>query len=157
MHSILLVSNGDLKFISYNVLLSRDYNVVVASSGEQALYLIDDGFRTDLIVLSIMTQHTDGYEILKRLRTRRHAMHIPVILVSETGFDVFKLNTFKIGAVSYLTRSQSYYDFIGMVNKIMKNNNFDSNKIDSLIRCTVSFKYPYEYFLTEPHSIIRLH
>jgi len=145
MYSILLVSNNDIKFLTYNVLLSRYYNVVIASSGKQALDLIDDGFQIDLMILNSMMKHIDGYEILKQIRMRRHAVHMPVILFGETGFDVFKLNTFKIGAVFYLTRSESYFALMDRVRDVI-NTHVGSNDKDPMIKCSVKCDYTYRYF-----------
>jgi len=157
MHSIILISNGDMKFIAYNILLSRYYNVVVASSVQQALDLIDDGFKIDLIILSVGMKHRNGYELLMQIRMRQHAMHIPVMLFSETGFGMFKRGFLKIGEVYYIAKLQTYHSFMGKVREILKNDNIGYDNRDSLIKCAVSCNYINKFFCDDSGVSIRIH
>ena len=80
--TILLVD--DNKFIVDGlkaILRKKGYEILVAYGGEEALDLLD---RTtpDLILLDISMEPVDGWETLRRARTKPGGVHTPVIIFS---------------------------------------------------------------------------
>lgn len=53
-----------------------------ASSGEQALRMLDEGLRPDVILLDVMMPGMDGPTVLKRLREQPDHQHTPVIFMT---------------------------------------------------------------------------
>lgn len=64
-------------------LVSEDYNLLLASSGFQALRHLERE-QIDLVVLDVMMPHMDGFEICERIKDNERWRRIPVILI--TGF-----------------------------------------------------------------------
>lgn len=72
-----------------DMLMDLGYDVVEASSGEEALRLIDDGLRPDLVVTDHLMPGITGVELAKALRARRPSL--PLLIISgyaeEDGMD----------------------------------------------------------------------
>ncbi|HET8523216.1 MAG TPA: response regulator transcription factor, partial [Thermomicrobiales bacterium] len=81
-------------------LQADNYAVITANRGEEALTLLEDE-RPDLIVLDVMMPGMDGFETLRRIRTRSR---VPVILLTARTSDVDKLKGLQGGADDYVTK-----------------------------------------------------
>lgn len=79
MATVLIVEDDDDMGFLMSERLGRDYDVLRAANGAEALELLREK-RVDLAVADVMMPVMDGYEFLKRLRTDR--IEIPVILVT---------------------------------------------------------------------------
>jgi DNA-binding response OmpR family regulator len=82
--------------------LERDgFAVRSAASGEEALAHIDAD-PPDLIVLDLMLPGIDGFEVLRRLRSRGGT--VPVIVLTARDEDVDKIVGLELGADDYLVK-----------------------------------------------------
>ncbi|MFO7816840.1 MAG: PP2C family protein-serine/threonine phosphatase [Thermodesulfobacteriota bacterium] len=85
-------------------LLKKDYEVLVATSGKEALLLARGEVPPDLILLDIMMPEMDGYEVCKRLKEDPETVDIPVIFVTaKTSMDD-EAYGLKLGAVDYIAK-----------------------------------------------------
>jgi diguanylate cyclase (GGDEF)-like protein len=93
----------------------RGFDVVEAESGFLAIELIEKG-SFDLVLLDVMMPGIDGIETLKRIRSRRSASVLPVIMVtakSESGNIVAALEQ---GANDYVTKPVDFAVALARVN-----------------------------------------
>ena len=95
--------------ISVNLTLLRsqlrfsDYDIITASSGQEALDLIQSA-RPDAVLLDIMMPDMDGFEVLEAIRNNPATEELPVImLTSLSEFEHHAHATMK-GANGYLTK-----------------------------------------------------
>ena len=96
------------------MLLRRNYCVLVAQSGTEALKIAEEK-KPDLILLDIMMPVMDGYEVLARLRSNEATRDIKVVMVSALGGKLDIKNAMEIGADAYLTKPlvvQKHYDVL---------------------------------------------
>ena len=96
------------------MLLRRNYCVLVAQSGTEALKIAEEK-KPDLILLDIMMPVMDGYEVLARLRSNEATRDIKVVMVSALGGKLDIKNAMEIGADAYLTKPlvvQKLYDVL---------------------------------------------
>jgi PleD family two-component response regulator len=86
-----------------NILRKKDYNIAAATSGKQALDMVEKVL-PDLILLDIMMPDIDGFQVCEKLKGSKRSNDIPVIfLTAKTGTeDIVK--GFEVGAVDYLTK-----------------------------------------------------
>ena len=63
-----------------------------------------DNKKPDLILLDIMLDGEDGYEILKILRNRTDTADIPVIMVSAKTTEIDKVKGLDLGADDYISK-----------------------------------------------------
>jgi len=78
---ILVVDDEPMNVDLLEAHLSIDYDVVTASSGEDAIEEVKTR-KPDLILLDIMMPGMDGYEVSKLLKSDPDAQFIPIILVT---------------------------------------------------------------------------
>jgi adenylate cyclase len=103
-HKILVVDETADNLFLMSTLLEDEYEVVTASSGEQALQIAGSAEPPELILLGIMMPEMDGYEVMRRLRKDPATAGIPVIFltalmsIEEEQFGV------DLGAVDYITK-----------------------------------------------------
>jgi two-component system, OmpR family, KDP operon response regulator KdpE len=76
------------------------YAVVTASCGEEALPLLDEE-PPDLVILDLMMPGMDGFETLRRIRTRSK---LPVIMLTARATDADTLRGLQGGADDYITK-----------------------------------------------------
>ena len=113
------------------VLEPRGYRVVTASSGEEALALLDSGPRdgggVDLVLLDIVMPGLDGFQVCRRIRAAQTTAFLPVVMITasgeqqkrtalEAGADDFVGKPFDQGEllarVASLARLKRYHDTI---------------------------------------------
>jgi two-component system alkaline phosphatase synthesis response regulator PhoP len=79
------------------------YEVVSATSGEDALRMIDKE-RPDLIVLDIMMPGVSGYEVCRRLRADERTRDIPIIFLTAKDTLADRDFGLELGANAYITK-----------------------------------------------------
>lgn len=90
---VLIVDDEEIIRVVLRELLAKDFDVVTATSGEEALALCKD-IQPDLVVLDIMMPGLDGYETCRRLR---QAYNIPVIFATSAESLEEHLKAFDAG------------------------------------------------------------
>jgi PAS domain S-box-containing protein len=88
--TVLLVDDEEMvRLTTADMLMDLGYDVVEASSGEEALRLVDGGLEPNLVVTDHLMPGMTGVELAKNLRTSRPGL--PLLLVSgyaeEDGID----------------------------------------------------------------------
>jgi two-component system, OmpR family, KDP operon response regulator KdpE len=76
------------------------YAVLAADRGEQALPLLENE-RPDLVILDLMMPGMDGFETLRRIRSRSK---VPVIMLTARAGDADTLKGLQGGADDYVTK-----------------------------------------------------
>ena len=96
--------------------------VVVAEDGEEALdYLYKRGkFTNDsgdpaVILLDIKMPKMDGIEVLKHIRSDPKFKYIPVIMVTSSREERDLVESYKLGANSYVVKPVDIFQFIDAI------------------------------------------
>ena len=100
--TILVVDDVPVNIEVLAGILSDDYNVLVATSGAEALEVATQ--QPDLILLDIMMPEMDGYEVCRRLKSAPAISGIPVIFVTGMDDAEDEIKGLSLGAVDYLTK-----------------------------------------------------
>lgn len=69
-----------------------------------------------LIILDIMLDGADGYEILKKLRDNANTADIPVIMVSAKNTEIAKVKGLNLGADDYLAKPFGVLELVARIN-----------------------------------------
>lgn len=104
IRSILVVDDTPFNLTLMSAVLSKHYNVLTASSGPQALDMLQSTRRPDLILLDIMMPAMDGYEVCRRLKANPATANIPVIFLTANVASDDEEKGFELGAVDYITK-----------------------------------------------------
>ena len=84
--------------------LMEDYNVVAATDGETALVLAAQDEKPDLIILDVLMNDLNGYDVCTRLKANAATRHIPVIFVTELNDEINEERGLELGAVDYIQK-----------------------------------------------------
>ncbi len=101
MEKILVVDDEMAIVQSIRMLLKDSYEIVSASSAEEAIDLFRRE-RPDLIILDIIMPGISGLEVLKIIR--EHDLLVPVIVLTATKMVKPAVEAMKVGATDYITK-----------------------------------------------------
>lgn len=79
------------------------YSVIAAENGKEALGLVDE-FGPHLIVTDITMPQMDGYEFVRRVRTRPAFRLLPVIFLTERTTTQERIRGYQMGCDNYLAK-----------------------------------------------------
>jgi len=82
----------------------HDYRVKVALDGQQALNIVSEDLKPDIILLDIMMPGMDGFEVCSRLKANPATSMIPVIFITAKDDIVDEKKGLELGAVDYITK-----------------------------------------------------
>jgi PleD family two-component response regulator len=100
--TILVVDDDPVNLDMLSTILGDEYNIMVASSGAQALQLATE--QPDLILLDIMMPEMNGYEVCMRLKSAPAISGIPVIFVTGMNNPEDEIKGLSLGAVDYFIK-----------------------------------------------------
>ena len=80
------------------------YKVKVAKNGEIALRITRSSTPPDLILLDVMMDGIDGYEVCRQLKIDHSTRHIPIIFVTAKIAQEDEVRGLELGAVDYITK-----------------------------------------------------
>ncbi|MGQ9628866.1 MAG: response regulator [bacterium] len=113
--TILVVDDEESIRLLYKEELSEmGYNVIVASTGEEALEKLSAG-GIDLVTLDIKMPGIDGLEVLSRIRERDD--NLPIILC--TAFGTYKQDLAAWGSDEYVVKSSDLEELKSKVQKLI--------------------------------------
>lgn len=100
---ILLVDDepGMLRYIK-TLLEVEDHQVATASTGEEALAMVEKGMSPDLVLLDLLMPGIDGLETLENLRKLRPGMK--VVMLSCVNDTKKVVQAIRLGATDYITK-----------------------------------------------------
>ena len=101
---VLLVDDTPENLAVLGELLQPQYRVRVANSGARALSVVASEPLPDLILLDVMMQDMDGYEVITRLRADPATRDIPVIFVTALDATEDERRGLELGAADYITK-----------------------------------------------------
>lgn len=99
-------------------LKQKNYQVVVASSGEEALIKAQLE-KPDLIFLDIMMPRMDGWEVLKLLKLDEGTASIPVAMLSARTEAKDKVRGLQEGAIDYICKPFSPRELLKKIEHII--------------------------------------
>ena len=115
--SILIVDDSqELVDLCKEILEMNGYQVYTASSGQEALAVLDVIDKPDLILLDMMMDDLTGPEFLKTLESKRIDIVQDVPVVFLTGMDEVPLDK----AVGYIRKPFEIYSFLSSVNRFIE-------------------------------------
>ncbi|MES9853136.1 MAG: ATP-binding protein [Candidatus Thiodiazotropha sp. L084R] len=106
--------------VAINHLTLNGVNVVTATSGKEALKLIEGGKKPDLLLLDVMMPGVTGYEVCLKLREQYSAPVLPIIMVTARNRVADLVEGFETGANDYITKPFAREELLARVNTHLK-------------------------------------
>jgi class 3 adenylate cyclase/glutaredoxin len=101
--TIILVDDNLTNLMNGMNVLSTRYNVFTAPSAKKMFTLLEKR-RPDLILLDIEMPEMNGYEAIKRLKSKPETRDIPVIFLTGKNETNDELDGLTLGALDYITK-----------------------------------------------------
>lgn len=120
MSKILIADDNEQNSgILQDVLESFSYDVVLAASGDEALYLAKEE-KPDIILLDVMMPGLSGYEVCQKLRQNPSTSHMPVVLLTALSEVEDRIHGYNVGADIFMTKPINYKELMAMIKKFLK-------------------------------------
>lgn len=116
--TILLIDDDEDIVRFMEVLLSDKYHVMAASSGVDGLHRVYRD-KPDLILLDLLMNDIDGYEISRKVKSDENTRDIPIILFTAKSRKSEIDEGLKAGADDYLTKPFSNKDLFSKLDRYL--------------------------------------
>ena len=93
----------DLRLLARKALTKAGHRVLEADNGREGLQLAESQ-KPDLMLLDLNMPDMDGYEVLRRLRTREAGRPLPVIVLTGQNDEDSARRSFEVGATDFLVK-----------------------------------------------------
>ncbi len=98
-------------------LVKKDFDVLEASNGEEALDLFYERGNIALIILDVMMPKINGWEVCREIR---ETSRVPIIMLTAKGEESDELNGFELGVDEYITKPFSPKILVARVEAILR-------------------------------------
>ncbi|MFK3937755.1 response regulator transcription factor [Alkalihalobacillus sp. NPDC078783] len=106
----------DLLQLVATYLVNESYEVLMASDGYEALHLLETE-SIDLVILDIMMEGMDGFELCKRIRA---TSSIPVVMLTAKSSEEDRIRGLKLGADDYVVKPFSPRELMARVEAVLR-------------------------------------
>ena len=116
--SLILLVEDDLDHVELTLRvlkeLTVEHEIVVARDGAQALSFLLGGnmsVQPTLILLDLNMPKIGGLDVLKRIRSEESTKRIPVVILTSSGEEKDVIDSYNLGANSYIIKPVDYGQF----------------------------------------------
>lgn len=102
--SILIVDDEPQNIHLLGVCLKQDYQILVATSGQQALDKLAQAPYPDMILLDVIMPDLDGYQVCQEIKANPKTQDIPIIFVTAKDSERDEQQSLEIGAVDFISK-----------------------------------------------------
>ncbi len=116
----ILVADDDpysIKLLNFR-LKSLGHEVICAMDGGKALAIATKE-KPDLVLLDIMMPVMNGFQVLRKLKSREKTKNIPVIMLTAKVQEKDVVVGLEAGAIDYVTKPFSFAELIARVNRAL--------------------------------------
>lgn len=118
-HAVMIVDDNPeiLDFLSK--VLSEEYFVIAALSGEEALQILERN-KIDLIISDVMMDGMNGFELCEQIKNNINTSHVPVILLTAKTDTESKIEGLESGADAYIEKPFSPFHLKAQIGNLLK-------------------------------------
>mgnify|MGYP004627330075 FL=1 len=103
--TLLIVDDSRLQRAVLNEIFSPAFNILEVSSGEECLQMIKDKKNMiDLVLLDLVMQGMDGFDVLKHRQEMPEFKQIPVVVLTTTDTPEVQTKAFELGASDFISK-----------------------------------------------------
>ena len=110
-----------MRKIVKDFLVAKEYTVLEAANGEEALDIMyDNNNKIDLVILDIMMPKMDGWETCREIRK---ISKVPIIMLTAKGDETDELLGYDLGIDEYITKPFSPKILVARIDAILRRAN----------------------------------
>lgn len=113
-----------------HLLLSEEYDVILAENGEVALQAVQKHENISLVISDLMMPVMDGYQLLDTLKSNEKTAGIPVIMLTARAEKDAKLKALTIGVDDYMTKPFSEEELKIRVSNLLRNHDIRKQALE---------------------------
>nr|YP_009732511.1 hypothetical protein [Gracilaria textorii]QHS70922.1 hypothetical protein [Gracilaria textorii] len=135
MKKIILLIDDDIDLLNSmaSYLISEGFTIHITTNAYNALENLTI-IQPDLIITDIMMPHIDGYELIKRIRSKNNWHQTPVIFLTAKGMTQDRILGYNLGCNAYLAKPFYPEELIAIINNIFKQLEFYKQNINHNIQ-----------------------
>ena len=111
-------------------ILKRDYEIISAYSGEEALEKVDSE-NPDIVLLDIMMPGIDGYEVCKRIKQGDSTRFTPVVMITALSDVEDRIKAIEVDSDDFLTKPINTQELITRTRSLLKAKHFHDQLVES--------------------------
>ena len=100
------------------VLLPEGYELLMASSGEEAIKTCSEQF-PNLIIMDIMMPGIDGYQAIIEIKSQNSLKRIPIIIITALDDRDSRIKGLEAGANDYITKPFDRIEILAKINNLI--------------------------------------
>jgi len=105
--TILIVDDEPTNIAVLNAMLNKHYKVKAALNGNDALKIAQSDNKPDLILLDVIMEKPDGFDVCATLKSQPATQHIPIIFVTALTEVKNDRKGIELGAVDVFSKPYS--------------------------------------------------
>jgi len=103
-----------------NALLApQGYDVISAENGEAALGLLSSSL-PDLVLLDVMMPKLDGYEVCKRIKSKKETQFLPVVMVTALREEEERIKGIEAGCDDFISKPFDKHELLARVKSLLR-------------------------------------
>ena len=103
--NILVVDDDVRNLFALTAVFERyNINVITAESGKEAINILNDNPKVDMVLMDIMMPEMDGYETTQKIRREHKNSTLPIIAVTAKAMKGDRQKCIEAGASDYITK-----------------------------------------------------
>nr|YP_010197469.1 hypothetical protein LK222_pgp020 [Gracilaria domingensis]UAD85476.1 hypothetical protein [Gracilaria domingensis] len=132
--TILLIDDDvDLLNSMASYLISEGFTIHITTNGYNALENLAI-IQPNLIITDIMMTNIDGYEVIKKIRSKKNWHQIPIIFLTAKGMTQDRILGYNLGCNAYLAKPFYPEELIAIINNIFKQLEFYKPHINDSVQ-----------------------
>lgn len=118
--TILIIDDNKELLWMLKDILSDEYAILTAENGEEGLEVLKQE-TPDLIITDIMMPKIDGITLTKQLKSNKHTVHIPLVILSAKNTTDEKIEGIESGADAYIPKPFNTQYLKSIIKQLIKN------------------------------------
>ena len=101
------------------ILTNAGFEIVQASDGEEALKMLQDGTKPDLIITDINMPKMGGLELIKNVRKLPRLRFVPILALTTESAQEKRDEARKNGATGWIVKPVKGAELLGVIKKVL--------------------------------------
>ena len=127
---VLVVDDQPANVKLITAVLKRDYEIIPAYNGEEALEKVESE-KPDIVLLDVMMPGFDGYEVCKIIKQGNSTRFTPVVMITALSDVEDRIKAIEVDADEFLTKPINNHELITRTRSLLKAKRFHDQLIES--------------------------